>query len=209
MATISDTQLLKEYKVAIYNQLSGCNELMDKFKTLHPFEYSVFRKMYVRRTSINESIEAMQFLNDKIYWFTLTFNDKRDKATIQSKRKAATTFLNDLAAFWLLVEEFGEDNGRYHIHGFLVFKYSKSFTDFREWHSRQNIVLLENNKKVSKRVYYLTNYMCKDVPRIRRSKTLVALTKTYHKNKGLIRNGFMSLATDNINACIDNNFNFF
>ena len=37
------------------------------------------------------------------------------------------------------IEEYGEDNGRYHIHGFLVFKYGYGFEDFRKWPSRQKL----------------------------------------------------------------------
>lgn len=201
--------VFKQYQTAVYNQLTGCSELMDRFKENYPEEFSIFHKMYIRRSSIKETIEAMEYVNEPIYWFTLTFNDKRDKATIKSKRKAAMTFLNDRAAFWLLVEEFGEINERYHIHGFLIFKYGKGFEDFKEWNSRQNIVLLDGNKKVSKRVYYLTNYMCKDVPRIRRSKTTCTLVANYKKIKGLKRAGFNSLCNETMRTTIDNIGDFF
>lgn len=197
-------EVFKRYQTALYNQLTGCNDLMNSFRQECPFEYSTFQKMYRRRTSIKETISAMEYLGQPMYWFTLTFNDKRDSATVKSKRKAAMTFLNDLAASWVLVEEFGELNSRYHIHGFLVFKFGKGFEDFREWKSRQNIVLLENSKKVSKRVYYLTNYMCKEVPRIRRSKSTITLVANYKKIKGLERHGFNSLCSESMNSVIDN-----
>lgn len=103
----------------------------------------------------------------------------------------------------------GTEKERYHIHGFLVFKLGKGFEDFREWHSRQRLSLLDSKAKVSKRVYYVTNYMTKDVPRIRRSKTMVKLCDCYTKNKGLIRNGFLSTAKSSMIDCVAKNFNFF
>lgn len=179
--------ILKAYEHALYNQMSGCYEPMLRFSFEHPKEFKLIQTMYRKRTSIKQSIEAMQLTNQPIYWFTLTFNNKKDKSMVQTKRKAATTFLNDLTMYYLLIEEYGEDTNRYHLHGFLILKPSKTFEDFRKWHSRQNLRELPSEASIKKRVYYVTNYLVKSIPRIRRGKTLVKLTNAYKKKKTLIR----------------------
>ena len=202
-------EIVKQFRTALYNQIGGYDDLMVQFKKDFPLEYKKITTTQRRRSDIKTTIEAMKYLHEDIYWFTLTFNEVKDKNSVLSKRKEAMQYLNRIAGYYLLVEEYGSENGRYHIHGFLVFRFGKGFKDFRDWHSRQNIVLLGTDKKVSKRVYYLTNYMSKDVPRIRRSKSLVALVNVYKKNKRLLRNDFTTTANNNIGAYIESSLDMF
>lgn len=175
-------QLLKDYREAIYNSQEGHTELLDKFKVEHKEEFNLFSKMYRKRTSIKSTLEVMYDMNEPVYWFTLTFNNKLDLNSVETKRKYACRFLKEIAPIYLMVEEYGEDNGRYHIHGFLVFKYGCGFEDFRKWPSRQKLEEIKEDK-CKKKTRYLTNYTCKSVPRIRRSKQLVQFFNYYTKHK--------------------------
>lgn len=179
----------KEYINALCNSQNGSVELMAQFKEKYPREYSLINTMYRKRVSIKESLDVMQYLNEPLYWFTLTFNNSKDKNNIASKRKEAMKYLNSLCLVYLLIEEFGEDNGRYHVHGFLCFKYGYGFEDFKKWHSRQNLVLIDEKNCVSmKKIRYLTNYSAKSAPRIRRSRSLSRLYAYYKSHKRFSRN---------------------
>lgn len=157
------------------------NANIKRFREKHESEYCYLHAFYRLRCEMYKDLEVMNKIG-RVEWFTLTFDNKRDKALISSKRKRATRFLNDLFIVYEMIEEFGEDNGRYHIHGFGVYKDTKSFDDFVKWPSRQKIETL-NEKNLRKKVKYLTAYAVKALPRRRRSKSLVFLVNDYKRKK--------------------------
>lgn len=181
-----DEKIIKEWRNAVLNANNGYNELVNVFRVNHPNEYKLFTSMYRKRTELQKDLNIFLDLNLPIYWITLTFNETKNKNKIESKRKEAEKKLNDMCLFYVMVEEHGEEKGRYHIHGFITFKLGYGFQDFIEWHSRQNIVLLEPYKVKSK-IRYLTNYMSKQVPRLRRSKMLCKLRNDINHRQGLRR----------------------
>ena len=181
-----DEKIIKEWRNAVLNANNGHNELVNVFRVNHPNEYKLFTSMYRKRTELQKDLNIFLDLNLPIYWITLTFNETKNKNKIESKRKEAEKKLNDMCLFYVMVEEHGEEKGRYHIHGFITFKLGYGFQDFIEWHSRQNIVLLEPYKVKSK-IRYLTNYMSKQVPRLRRSKMLCKLRNDINHRQGLRR----------------------
>ena len=195
----------KEYLSALYNLQFGSRTLMADFIKNHPSEYKLITTMYRRRCDLTDTIETMKLLNEPIYWFTLTFNNEKDTNNIETKRKDAQRFLNKICSVYVMVEEFGEDNGRYHIHGFLCFKYGFGFVDFVQWHSRQKIIELDN---ANKRIKYLTDYSTKQAPRIRRSKSLSALYTYFKKHKRMYKL-FNSTFIDNFNKQVANVVNPF
>lgn len=162
------------------------NQYTKAFREKHEDLYCLFHSFYRLRVELNKDIESMSCVGD-IQWFTLTFDNKHDKSMITSKRKSATRFLNDLFLCYVMVEEYGEDNNRYHIHGFGVYRDNKSFVDFRKWYSRQKIETM-NGDKARKKIKYLTNYMVKALPRLRRSKNMVFLRNRYIKAKHMKTN---------------------
>ena len=186
-----NASILKEWQQAVINSQFGYHVSVLEFQKRHPEEYKLISAMYRKRVVLKDCLAVMQEMNEPIYWFTLTFNNKKDLNNITSKRKDAQRFLNRLCICYVMVEEFGEDNGRYHIHGFLCFKYGYGFVDFVEWHSRQKIELMEDYK-LKKKVRYLTKYAVKQVPRIRKSKTMVKLV-TFMKSKKSYKRNFPSL----------------
>lgn len=187
-----EEEIIKKYREACYNSQNGCNTFMDAFKNEHPNEYKIITGMYRKRVSLKDTLDAFKLLGYKTYWITLTFKNSKDANKIDSKRKDAIRFLNTITKDFLLVEEFGEDNGRYHLHGFLFvpdlpFIEDNTFELFKTWHSRQKIELLEDDSKYKKKVRYLTNYSTKANPRIRRSKQCSRITNIYKLKKGLIK----------------------
>ena len=178
-------EIRKEYIHALYNLQSGSKDLMPLFISKYPKEYKLIMTMYRKRTELNNTIDVMKMLNEPIYWFTLTFNNDKNDNLVTSKRKDATRFLNRICSVYVMVEEYGEDNGRYHIHGFLCFKYGFGVLDFMQWHSREDIRELKTG--IKKQVKYLTDYTSKSIPRIRRSRSLSALNTYYKKYKRLYK----------------------
>ena len=198
-------EIKKEYISALYNLQFGSKTLMADFINNHPEEYKLITTMYRRRCDLTDTLETMKLLNEPIYWFTLTFNNEKDTNNIETKRKEAQRFLNRICSVYVMVEEFGEDNGRYHIHGFLCFRYGYGFIDFVQWHSRQKIIELDNGNK---RIKYLTDYSSKQAPRIRRSKALSVLYTYFKKHKRMYKL-FNSTFIDNFNKQVANVVNPF
>lgn len=165
----------EEIKKEWYDALSKdslflTNKYTKEFRERHEDLYCLFHSFYRLRVELKKDVESMRFIGD-VQWLTLTFDNKHDKNMIATKRKQATRFLNELFLCYVMVEEYGEDNNRYHIHGFGVYRDNKSFEDFRKWPSRQKIETM-NEVKARKKIKYLTNYMIKSIPRLRRSKNM-------------------------------------
>lgn len=198
-------EIRKEYINALYNLQFGSKVPMADFIAKYPSEYKLITTMYRRRCDLTDTLETMRLLNEPIFWFTLTFNNEKDANNIETKRKDAQRFLNRMCSVYVMVEEYGEDNGRYHIHGFLCFKYGFGFADFVQWHSRQKIIELDNGNK---RIKYLTDYSSKQAPRIRRSKSLSALYTYFKNRKGLYKN-FKSTFIEGFNKQVANIVNPF
>lgn len=200
-------ELLREWRNAVYNSANGYHKLVEDFKQAHEEEYKLITSMYRKRTALRDCTDIMRELNEPIYWFTLTFKNDKDANKVETKRKEAERFLNRLAACYVLVEEYGEDNDRYHLHGFLVFKYGYGFLDWQQWHSRQKLEEISGYKLKTK-IKYLTKYAVKSVPRIRRSKTMSQLCNFYNSHKGFKR-CFPELYLDKFHKFVANTFNPF
>lgn len=159
------------------------NSYLKEFKEKHPKEYAFLSAVHHKRASINLSIRAMLAVREKIYFGTLTFNAAKNDNQNRSKRKEAFKFLNKLFRFVLLVEELGEEKGRYHIHFLGTFNKGYSFSDFAKgWHSRQNLREVNMKENVAS---YLCKYVGKDLPRLRRNRRLVALVSWYRGRQRL------------------------
>lgn len=188
-------QTLNEF----YNALSSCsthgnNRPLKIFKDNHPEDFSLISSVYHKRCAVGRNLEAMESTNNKVYFCTLTFNDENNDRKEENKRKQAWRFLNNIFEFVLMVEEYGENNGRYHLHLFGTFKNEKTFNDFFAWYETQNVgrcdiktLTKRNKKKLSK---YVCDYTIKQAPRIRRNKRLVALEKSFKRSKTMNNYGF-------------------
>lgn len=183
-----DESILNEWYDAVrYSGDHLSSRKIDDFKEKYPLEYGYISRFFRLRTELKNDIECLLTLGP-VQWFTLTYSNEYDSNLEETKRKSAFSFLNRVFSAFLLVEEYGEDNGRYHIHGFGVYWPSKGFDDFREWTSAQNISTLDE-KSARKKVKYLTKYAVKQLPRLRRSKTLCLYKKAWNTAKRL-KTGF-------------------
>lgn len=185
--------LLNDYVISLYyhavERAWKFNEweYMEQFAKDFPVEYKRFTQVHAKRSKVRECYEAMKVLSSEVYFGTLTFNTIKNNNKEECKRKEVWNKMEDVFEYLLVVEEYGENNGRYHIHFLGVFKEDQNFQSFVEaWkESRQNIERVRSSDKVCK---YLVKYLSKDLPRIRRNKRLVRLCKVYHKSKVLRRN---------------------
>lgn len=204
-----DERIIKEYAIAKEDIMFWNDTLRyDRFKNDYPTEYRLFSSMDRKHRAVLDTFKAMLYLNEPIYWITLTFNNEKDINTVKYKKETAERFLKDISPIYLMIEEYGEDNNRYHIHGFIIFKYGKGFQDFRKWHSRQKIIQIKTFKKGMKRVSYLTNYVTKDVPRLRRSRQCSKLYNFYKSIKKL-RYNFKSVFESDMKKYYEENINLF
>lgn len=180
----------------------GDDNAISKFANKYSDDYTILRRMNLKRIAIKDTIEPLFLIGEHVYWFTLTFNNEKDSNSVEWKRKEAQKFLGSIAPLYLMVEEYSEKHTkRYHIHGFCVRKYSLSeyefFNEFRKWHSRQNIRLYKDIKQCLKRVRYISKYIVKDIPKVRRSKGMSRLFNYYKSIKKLRRN-FNTLMIDKL-----------
>ena len=192
---VSDT-VFKEFTNANYNLQSGYSKPMQAFKEAHPLEYSNIMRCWRKRAILYDCFKALESTKQDVYWGALTFDNEHDKTSIENKRKQAIRHLNKCFVAWVMVEEFGDNNGRYHIHFISVFRYDKTIvSDFATWHSRQEIekVLKYKSRKV---VRYLTNYLEKQAPRLRKSKTMIEMLKKYKKARKLSNLAFYGVSTE-------------
>lgn len=170
----------------------GDDSAMNKFKDKYPSDYSILRKMSLKRISIKDTIEPLFLLGESVFWFTLTFKNSKDSNSIRYKKEEAQNFLNSLCGLYLMVEEFGEDNNRYHIHGFCVpmYKFTSDYEflcAFNTWHSRTKLFKIKNTSLGLKKIKYISKYIVKDIPKIRRSKGMSKLYNFYKSIKRLRR----------------------
>lgn len=184
---INESIMSEWYDAVRYSSDHFSSRKIDLFKEKYPIEYGYISRFFRLRSELFIDLECLLSLGE-VQWFTLTFNERLDINKESTKRKSAFSFLNGVFCAFLLVEEYGEDNGRYHIHGFGVYRLNKGFEDFREWNSLQKIYTLDGDH-AKKRVKYLTKYAVKELPRLRRSKSLCMYKKLYLSAKRL-KNGF-------------------
>lgn len=201
--------ILEEWEKCLFEFYSfGDNTRLNKFAKIHTEDFNILRRMNLKRLSIKDTIEPILLLELPLYWITLTFNDKKDNNTELYKLKEAESFLNELSPLWLIVEEYGEVNKRYHVHGFICRKMNiteeEFFKRFSKWHSRRNLYKINTLKSGLKRVKYISKYIVKQVPHLRRSKNMSRLYAFYKSIKKL-RRSFPSLLEDRLNYYFDDN----
>ena len=184
-----ENELLKEYFNALYNLQNGNNLSMGVFKIAHPKEYALINAMYHKRVKVKHDIETMLELSkNKVYFGTLTFDDVQDKKSERTKRRQAWRHLNQCFSMVLVVEENGNENGRYHIHFCGAFRDGKRFEDFFGWSGgREQIERVRSKGKVAR---YLCDYVVKSVPRLRRNKCLIECSKKCAKARSFDNYGF-------------------
>lgn len=177
-------EIIHEYYDAIESSIFDDGYSMTIFKEKYPNQYKHLGAAHRKRSAIRKSLNAMKVVTEDIYFGTLTFNEVKNNNKEVCKRKEAFNKLNTEFRYLLLVEEHGEDNGRYHIHFLGVFREDHDFDSFRHcWsHSLQN---LKRVKETSGVVQYLCKYLSKDLPRVRRNKALVGLAREYSRGKQL------------------------
>lgn len=180
---MNEVSISKDIVDLYFDSIKKCIELdsypLEEFCKNYPLEYKLLSAIHRRRSRINLGIKALALLGREIYWGTLTFNSKKDKNLISSKRKEAFTNLNKIFDYFMLVEEYGEKNNRYHIHFIGSMKYGKTTNDFFKrdiWKSRRDIRVVDTKKNIAS---YLVKYLSKDLPRIRSNKMMVKLIKAY------------------------------
>lgn len=190
MLSISDEQY-SEWRNALFNAQAGHSKSIKEFSDKYPELYKHISAMLRKRTKLKSTLEAYKSVSDYIYWGSLTWNEEHDGANEEAKRKQALRFFDKFFKLYTFVEEYGEENGRYHIHFLGVLKDKEITYDVmrEEWHSFIQIECLKPYA-ISKKVKYLTKYCVKSVPRVRMNKRSVALLKDYKRYKHMKNVGF-------------------
>lgn len=185
--------IINSYYEALRDCIEYKPERMKLFQLKYPDEYKLISSIHRKRSKINSAIKALVVLNRDIYWGTLTFNSKKNINTVRTKRREAFISLNKLFDYFLLVEELGEEKGRYHIHFLGSLKYGFSTSDFfssKIWKSRRQIEKVDTKKNISS---YLVKYLSKDLPRVRTNKLMCKLIKSYKEGLKLENLHFNSI----------------
>lgn len=198
-----DSIILQRWKNAQINGANGNYQGLKSFKTDYPDLFQHLQGMSTKRKQIKSAINTMSIVG-AIYWITLTFDNLHDMKTEKIKRLAAWRWFDKYCGAVLMVEEYGEDKGRYHIHALATWKdNSIPYTDaYNDWPSRCEIERLKE-WQYERKARYLTKYIIKQVPRIRRNKVLIALEAHYRHFVSMHNLHFESLSKDSYNALIN------
>lgn len=182
-------ELQKAYFSALYNQQSGCNEPMKRFKEEHSELFSVVNACYHKRTIIRDNMRCMKDITNKSLVFgALTYDNEHNEESEPTKRKQGLRHLNNFLDLFLFVEEHGELNDRYHLHFIGVLKDGIEYKQFHDaWHSYSQI---EKVVSIHRAVNYLTDYVSKQAPRIRRNNKLIKVFKHWQKSNRWSNYGF-------------------
>ena len=196
MLTITEEQY-QEWRNAIYNAQDGKYKSIKEFQENYPELFRHISAMLRKRTKLKSTLEAYKSISDYVYWGALTWDEEHNDLSEKVKRNQALRFFDKFFKLYTFVEEYGEENGRYHIHflGVLRDKNITYETMYSCWHSRCEIECLrpyECNKKIK----YLTKYVVKQVPRIRMNKRSIKLVKDYKRYKHMKNIGFECFKAD-------------
>ena len=187
-------ELMQEYFSALYNLQNGNNAPMKLFKEKHRELYSRVNANYHKRKIIRENVYAMKMVSKNIVFGALTYNEENNKKDLNTKRKQGVRHLNKYLACFIFVEELGSLHERYHLHFIGILKNDVSYLDFcNAWHSRAQI---EKVISIKRSVNYLTDYVVKDAPRIRRNDAMIELHNRYKKSLSWSRYGFKGFAEE-------------
>lgn len=194
-------RIKSEFLNALCNSQMGNNEAMKRFALMYPDTYKVVVAMHHKRNDIRQNIKCMKEVsNCDIVFGAYTFNEEEDKKDIATKRKQVVRNLTKHFDMFLFVEELGTEKERYHIHFLGVLKPNITYNEVREsWHSRFQIEKVISTRKT---VNYLTNYLVKQVPRIRRNKKLIECFNHWKKSRSWTNYGFKGYATEEMNSAI-------
>lgn len=180
----------KEWNDAISCASFGNSYSIKQFKNKHPDLYRHMMAMLSKRKKLRAIFSAYESLTSNIYWGTLTWNEDEDKQIEKTKRQQALRFLQRFFKLYAFVEEYGTENGRYHVHFFGVIK---EYTDYElirsKWHSFCQIELLKQ-WEYKRKAKYLTKYVVKQVPRIRVDRRTVLLLKQHRRYQRMYNLGF-------------------
>lgn len=193
---ITQEKLTRYFHAIDQRGLFGRYVALNDFKNDNPEEYQFLMSMSNKRREIKDNALFMMSYSDKVCFGALTFDDSHDSSSESNKRKQAIRHLNEYMNCWLLVEEYGDENGRYHCHFIGVLKNGIKYSEFNSsWHSFAFIEKVKSRRKTAK---YLCEYTSKQVPRLRRSKSLITCMKHYVKARKWNYLGFDSLAHEHI-----------
>lgn len=78
--------------------------------------YQLNHAKYNRKVRLKNYIELMLQKFNKVYFITLTFSDKYNNASDETKRKYATRCLKSLSPYYVANVDYGKEYGRLHYH---------------------------------------------------------------------------------------------
>lgn len=164
------------YFYCLRERNTGNYYALDKFKEWFPSTFTRLQSTLNKRTIIKNDIKTLQsFKRGLVVFGALTFSDSNYKDNEKNMRIKAQRYLERYMPIYELIEEYGEDKGRYHIHFLGILKEGITYLEFHAgWEDYSYIERVKDHKKDLKKVSkYLCDYIVKQVPRIRRNKRFI------------------------------------
>lgn len=152
--------LLKRKAIKIFRANTYRNEL---WKSLQ-HKYKSKKKLRELFRAFDMPIIAYgQVLNCPV-WGTLTFDNDHIEQDANTKRKQVLRQLNNYLLAFVYVEEYGEENGRYHVHFIGLMRDKYTYNDFiASWHSRCEIKKVSSQRQA---IDYLCDYLKKSCSKL-------------------------------------------
>lgn len=155
---------------------------LDWFRKYFPTFFHKMQAILNKRTLIRRDIEIMKAVSKRVVFGALTFSDKNLKENEKNMLKKAQRYLEKYLSAYEIIEEYGQEHDRYHIHYIGIMRDNLTYIEFHNgWEDYSYIEAVKSSAKDKKKVSkYLCDYVIKQVPHIRRNKLLTDLIKKYH-----------------------------
>lgn len=130
---------------------------------------SNYKKIKRLKDRINSFIEKSILLDEKLIFFTLTFNDKTLSVTKEeTRRKYVVRYLNTECVEFVANVDYGKENGREHYHAVGILKDNKKNANRKNWEKYGNCdfkrvaTQTKDVKRLAKYLVKLTNHALKE-----------------------------------------------
>lgn len=182
------------YFYCLRERNNGNYYALDCFKKWFPVKFYEMQSILNKRTLIKRDLEIMKAVSNRVVFGALTFSDSNYLDNETNMKRKAQRYLDKCLSAYEIIEEHGEEKGRYHVHYLGILQEGLTYIDFHNgWEDYTYIEAVKNSKKDIKKVSkYLCDYVVKQVPRIRRNKLLLKVINLYKEHERLLLKDVMS-----------------
>lgn len=124
--------------------------------------YQLNNAKYKRKVRLQDYIQLMLEKFDKVYFLTLTFSDKYNNASDETKRKYVTRCLKALTPYYVANVDYGKEFGRLHYHAITTQPLTQEFWKYGFINCQEIRNTPTDTEKVAKYCVKFSNHALKE-----------------------------------------------